>query len=119
MMVGLILMNVSSCRMSVSPPNTSTMIAVTSGMIGKMARQRIGGAERRSTATMKVAGGGENAVAGIGEEEQDQRPEVESELEGRVELRFCRGGHGETSSSRAKSMIRKSGNRFSDKIMLH
>jgi hypothetical protein len=85
----------------------------------KVARQRVGSGERRKHRDHEGRRGGENAVAGIGEEEQDQRPEVESELEGRVELGFCRGGHGEASSSRAKSMIRKSGDRFSDKIMLH
>jgi len=34
MMVGLSLMKVSSCSASVSPPNTTTTIAVTTGMIG-------------------------------------------------------------------------------------
>jgi hypothetical protein len=34
MMVGLILMKVSSCSTSVSVPNTSTMTAVTIAMMG-------------------------------------------------------------------------------------
>ena len=54
-MVGLILMKTSLCRMRVRPPNTSTMTAVTTGMIGKWRVIRYDAAKAASTATMNVA----------------------------------------------------------------
>ena len=57
------------------------------------ARQHIGSRQRREHRDHERAGGDKNAVAGIGEEEQHQRPKVEGELEERIELRFGRCGH--------------------------
>ena len=45
-MVGFILMKISSCSQSVSPPKTKTTTPVTSGMIGRRARQQPGDDER-------------------------------------------------------------------------
>ena len=58
-----------------------------------MARHRIGNGERRDHSHHEGRGGGENPEAGIGEEEQNKWPEIEHELEERIELRFCRGFH--------------------------
>src|SRR6516164_1489254 len=55
MIVGLSLMKRSSCRTSVSEPNTSTMTAVTSGMAGKRRVSTYDTASASSTATMKTA----------------------------------------------------------------
>ena len=55
MMVGLTLMKVASCRIRVRPPNTTTMIAVTTGMIGSWRVMTKETASAASTATMKAA----------------------------------------------------------------
>src|SRR5438046_2863111 len=55
MMVGLSLMKCSSCKRSVSEPNTSTIIAVTSGMMGKRRVSAYDAASATTTATMKTA----------------------------------------------------------------
>src|SRR5260370_233909 len=55
MMVGLSLMKSSSCRTSVSEPNTSTMTAVTSGMTGKCRVSAYDTASASTTATMNTA----------------------------------------------------------------
>src|ERR1700747_2271812 len=55
MMVGLSLMKSSSCRTSVSEPNTSTMTAVTSGMTGKCRGSAYDTASASTTATMNTA----------------------------------------------------------------
>ena len=80
-MVGLSLMNMSLCSTSVSPPKTSTMIAVTTRHDREVPRQRIGDAERGQHRHHEDAGRGENAELRIGGEEQHQRPDVERELE--------------------------------------
>src|SRR6266699_6602306 len=55
MMVGLSLMKSSSCRTSVSDPNTSTTTAVTSGMTGKCRVSAYDTASATTTATMNTA----------------------------------------------------------------
>ena len=55
MMVGFILMKVSSSSQSVSPPNTMTTAAETSGMIGTRRSIQIEAPSATAIATMNTA----------------------------------------------------------------
>ena len=54
-MVGFILMKVSSCRISVSPPKITTTTVVTSGISGTRRSSRIEKNRETSIAGMKAA----------------------------------------------------------------
>ena len=109
-MVGFILMKVSSFSHSVSPPKITTTMPVTNGMIGSR-RVRISETTSAiSVATMNravatkigppsAASAGKRRrqllAAGIGEEEDAERPELEHEFQERIDrLPFGRIGGG-------------------------
>src|SRR5579883_2426093 len=104
-MVGLTLMNVSSCSASVSEPNTSTMIADTTGMMAmcRVSTYDVASAARIAAMNTPV---GEDAEARIGGEEDDQRPDVERELEQWMEL----GSGGLVGRGHAQSLLREAAN---------
>src|SRR5579862_889619 len=80
-----------------------------------MPRDHVGDDQRRDHRHHERRGRGENAEPGVGEEEKQQRPEVEYELEHRIELRLlCRfhadvltpQGDGESSPAMAREKSR-------------
>ena len=64
---------------------SSTITAVTSGMIGNAPEHRVGDAERDQHARHQDAGRGEDVEPSIDDEEERQRPEFEDELDDRIE----------------------------------
>ena len=121
-MVGFILMKVASCSHSVSPPKTTTTMAVTNGMIGRRRVSAQETASASSVATMNEAVAkkigppraaraghalGELFAARIGEEEDQQRPQLQRELEPGVE--FLVGGRCGSLGAGSKDMGRISG----------
>ena len=97
-MVGFILMKMSSCSQSVSAPKTRTTTPETSGMIGRVRVSSPGDGERDRRGGHEQAGGDEDRAAElgqrrellgqpfaarIGEEEDQQRPELQRQLQAR------------------------------------
>ena len=111
-MVGFILMKMSFCSQSVSAPNTNTTTPDTSGMIGSVRmishdaveRDRGRDHEQRGRHEDRPAEIGERRepldqpfAARIGEEEDQQRPELQRQLEHRVDLPCACGSDGSRS----------------------
>src|SRR6516162_9685305 len=79
MMVGLTLMKVASCRISVSPPNTTTMTAVTIGMMGNRRGMSFIGNFGVSRRHRRKLGNGAGEVAG-GKRRQILEPFADTDI---------------------------------------